>query len=636
MFLKLKFILIALIVSLLFVNCSFTNNSIENVANKKSLKINENIKIVASSTNIKGYINSDYRLTRLALNGYELVNNNLNDNNNIFYINQYGYYPNISVSTKDIQCGMGSFLGWLSILPLSEKDNYINYTKKNKKVCEYRFTKVDSTQFGLRAGIGLITFMTPFITAGNLHTRMFDKEGFEDAIKKTNIEEYRQELYKKLSKIYSHGIVLVVYLDKDSLSDDLNQVYQELLENKDKIAGIVFLDKKTKKLFSLNIFNKKEDVINATLTQINDLFHNIIKTENILNYEDIITAIPKEISLPELPKIDRIVKSEFETFKAFEKRLAQTIKQRENNIKNIQREYIQQVENRNHFIDNLQKEYINYIDNKADLKNDFLKELSIEIPLLSKILFLANSSGYDAKRFKYDAEKEKLHFKIFTRDDNFIKNAVADIPPYIARKIKQDKTFKIHPNIKYENKKLVLESFDIIETSSGNKYGLKYTNINYPSPLVSLKIDNELDIIKKQASIKFQEYKQKSLPIIDHSKKEIWYIDVVKRVNGKVPKWFAEPISNNLMGYGDGDTLDEAKTNARKDLSYMMNLSLKSSFKLIKEIGDIKNYKNIKSTVNQLTNAELNSKDYSLYKQEKVDGRWYVGLILNKKNNEEL
>ena len=145
---------------------------------------------------------------------------------------------------------------------------------------------------------------------------------------------------------------------------------------------------------------------------------------------------------------------------------------------------------------------------------------------------------------------------------------------------------------------------------------------------IGLLMNNEYinDLVKSK---QFKEYKQKNTKIVDISKKEIWYIDVVKRVNAKVPKWFSNPnLNTNRISYAHAESLKEAKDKALAELAFMRKVKVSSTFEVTKEFdSSLKSYSELKRTINTSTNVELGSNDYAVLKQEKIDGMWYVALI---------
>ena len=633
-----------IILILFLTGCSLTNqNSIYKLENTKQNKLKNNIKTINSNNKFKAYINKKDKIKFLCYKGDTKICNYYDNKKHshygqvpdeeVFWINEKGYYPNISTNTNDIQCGAGTMLGWLTILPLgSEKTNFTNYNDINPSICNYRFSKVDSTQMSERTVVGMLTFMTPYLTAGNMHTRMFDKNAFVESIHNSNIESFKKQLFDMESKYEIKGGLDVIYLEKDAIKGNLENKYKQLLKDNSLKAGIIFLLNGTNKLIDITIFDKykDKDMISSISLQISDLLNNISQEDqHKVKYDEIISLIPKEIELPKLPEVKIVIKDEFEKQSEFEQRIKKGVRKRESKIRQLQRNYSLAVLKRNNYIKKLQKLYIEYLDKIVYNKNKLLNELDQNIPLLSKVLFLENLSGYDANNFNYDSENEKIYFNIYSKNKKFYQKVVANIPPNSAKRIKQNRTFKIIPNIKFTNNMIELSSFKILETSQNNYFEAIYTNVNYKPQSAKVTIINVDKELKKNISIHFKKYKQKEKTIVDIAKKEIWYIDIVKRINAKVPKWFITPYkTKDIIGYGDGDTIEEAKANARKDLAQMVHVNINTVSLNIKEINNFKNFHSLKQKIEQSSNIELNSKNYTLYKQEKLDGRWYVGFIL--------
>jgi cell fate (sporulation/competence/biofilm development) regulator YmcA (YheA/YmcA/DUF963 family) len=448
-----------------------------------------------------------------------------------------------------------------------------------------------------------------------------------DAIYESNLESFKKQLLDEAYKYNVDGGIDVIYLEKGDIDDSLNDKYKSLLIDKSLKSGIIFLDKDTRKLLAIDIFNKykNKDILNSISLQIEDILNQISKNDNILQYKDIVAYIPKEVPLPSIPPAKKLIKSEFETKAHFQKRVIEAVKKREAKIRKLQREYSLAVFERNTYIDNLQKAYQKYLEEKSKEKIELINELKQNIPLLSKVLFLENTSGYSANNFRYDAENEKLYFTIFSKQRSFKHDVVSIIPADDAKDIKLKRAFKIIPEIIATNNKLILKGFKILDTKSNNLYQVNYTNINFKPETVSLRITGMKENIKKELSAKFKKFKQKDMPIVDTSKKEIWYIDVVKNINAKIPKWFSKPVKNKIIAYGEGKTLKEAQSNARNELAFIKRVKIKSKFTSTKEIDNFKHFKKIKNNIEENTNVELKANEYKLYRQEKVDGIWYVG-----------
>ncbi|SFV59466.1 hypothetical protein MNB_SM-6-1431 [hydrothermal vent metagenome] len=627
----------------LFTACTTTQKlsptpSVEQIEQNKHFKNQAKVKI-SDQTGYKAYIDDDNDLRYICMstnalhcNYYSKEKHSYNDgtpDEEYVWINRDGYYPPLSPYTSGVQCGTGSLFGWLAIFPV-EPFGITNYTKKHPVVCNSRFTQVDSTQLGARIGIGLITFGTPLITGGTMHTKKFDKKKFIDVIYASNIETFRKKLLDMAQKYSVDGGIDVIYIEKGDVADDLEDKYESLLKDKSLKAGLIFLEEDTNKLLSIDIFNKykSKNIISSISLQMEDILHDIAKNNQyILKYEDIIPYIPKEIALPKIPPVKKLVKDEFETKKEFEARVQNAVEMREKKIRALQREYSLKVFERNSYIDSLQKAYKEYLKNQAESKNVLLHEMKENIPLLSKILFLENTSGYGAKDFRYDAEEQKLYFTIYSKKGGFSQDVVASIPPNDAKSIKLKRAFKVIPEISFENNKLILRGFSILDTDSDNQYKINYTNINYKPESVSLRVVSAKESIKKEINNYFKKYKQRDKKIVDTSKKEIWYIDIVKNINAKIPKWFSAPSTGDkIIGYGEGKTLKEAKAKARDELAYMINVKVNTQLTQTNEINNFKSFSEVKNQTRQSSNVDLSSKDYKLYKQERRDGIWYVGF----------
>jgi hypothetical protein len=542
----------------------------------------------------------------------------------VFFIAKDGYNP--YVKPKNLQCGVGSKAGYLALI--SDKFAVKDYTKKNKTACNYRYTKVDDTQILDRTIFGLLTFGTSFISAGNMHKIEFDKDEFVESIYNSNIESYRVKLLDKLSHYNIDGGFDIIYLEVDDVEDNLEDKYEQLLYDKSKKAGIIFLREDTRQLISIIVFDKykDDDIFNSISKEISELLLSAKKNSYVtLEYEDIIKYIPPEISIPKIPAIKKPIKSEYEKKAAFYERVKNLVAKREATIRELQREYSLAVLNRNKFIDKLQKEYERYLMKNSDEKNQLLKDLEKNSDMLVKIMFLENISGFDAKSFQYDAETDKLFFKIYSRDNTFSQDVVATIPAQKARKIKENKTYKILPTLEYKNSSLKIKYFEILETTTGSKYKTIGTNINFIPEIISVSVGSEDENIEHVLSTKLQKYKQKDKQIIDISKKEIWYIDVASRLNAKVPKWFSSPKKDGkIISYGEGNSLLEAKTNARTELSKLIHIDIKSTDESKNIFSNFSKSINYKEQTIQTTKLQLQANEYKLIRQEHIDGIWYV------------
>ena len=540
-----------------------------------------------------------------------------------------GYYPPISPTTRGIQCGKGSLFGWLAVFPV-EPFAVADYTAKHPRVCNSRFAGLESTQMAPRIMFGLLTFMTPLITGGTMHTEKFDRQEFFNAIYDSNLESYRIPLLYIIQRQHLRGGLDTLYLDPDDIGDNLEDKYDALLSDRSEKSGLLLLDARTKDLLAAVSFTQDQNLslVAGVSEQIRRVFSEVAEKDMVeLKYEDVLAYIPPEVPLPTIPPAKKLVKDEFETQAEFDERVREAIRARELHLKALQRDYSLAVYERNSYIDDLQRAYRAYLQEKSTRKQAFLDALQANVPLLSKVLFLENVSGFEADSFRYDAEHQKLYFTLHSRHGGYRQGVVANIPPESAKRIKREHRFAIIPQIDASDRKLTLKGFEIVDTDSDDAYPTRYTNVNFRPETVSLRIRGTQEHIDRELSNYFEKQKQTDRPIVDTSKKEIWYIDVVKHIDARIPKWFSQPMpGGKIVGYGEGESLEEAKMKARNELAFMKRVKVSSEYSSSQEFDDFKSFKEIKSRTHQDTDAELSANEYRLYRQEQIDGIWYVGF----------
>lgn len=547
-----------------------------------------------------------------------------------FWLNSDGsYFPGFTPRGKGVTCGTGSLYGYLALFmvkPFGVED----HSAKNPEICYSRFSKLDSTMIGPRVIFGLLTFGTPLISGGNMHTRVFDDVTFKQALSEANIESLKPHLRGQTGSQPLEGGLDFVYLSQDSITDDIEEKCNSILEDSSKKAGVVFMDKEKNRVLGASVFSeyKDEPVTQLISSQIQELIKNASgENEYILKNEDIAPYIPVEVAFPEIPAVPKLLKDEFETKAEFGKRVEAAVRERERQIRGIQRQYSLDVFERNSYIDNLQNSFKAYLEKEVEKKNGMVVSIKNNIPLLSKLLFLENVSGYNAKDFRYNAEEQKLYFNIYSGRNGFSQEVVSEMPAASAKEIKNSGKFRIIPDVEAKEGAIVLSGFRILDLASDKKFETKYTNMAYIPEVVSVSIVGEKEGFKAEASNQFQQYKQKDMPIVDTSSQEIWYVDVANTINAKVPKWFSEPSTDRkIIGYGEGTSLADAKSSARSDLSFMIKVKVNTVLTKTQGTNDFRSFSETKEQTKQSSVIELGPNSYKLFRQESADGRWYVAL----------
>lgn len=614
-------------VSLIMSGCVKTP-SISSIERDKKENFKNNFKIEADNSDgkYKVYINKDNEITNLCYlaNGYDKYNKRCRhtkeSDEDSFYINKNSYFHDAPARGKEVSCGVGMRL-------------FMDEKRGTDDVCNSKFTKLNGIYFVPRLKAGIAIYIVGVTFLGNLHSVTFDEDNFRDAISDSNIDSFKNELFNVTRIDENLNSFDVIYLEAENIKNSLENKYDKLLVNRAYNNGIVFLEKDTKKLISIITFKdyNNYDTIESISLQIKQILSDIsINNKIALKYKDFSSKIPEEISLPILPKIPSLVKDEFETKNDFNIRVRKAVEDRETKIRDLQKQYSKDILERNSYIKSLQEVYKKYLTNSAEEKYELLDEAKESIAVLSKVLFLENVVGYDAKDFNYDVEEEKMYFTIFSKNGIFSQPVVAEVPVSSAKIIKKENKYEILPSIEATDNTIKLLGFEIKDTINNDSFEVGYTDINYKSEEMSVRIVNKKENIDKEASKYFQKYKQDDIAIVDTNKKEIWYIDIVNSINARVPKWFSTPIQHKTIGYGEGDSLSEAKANALKDLAFMVKVKVNVVYESSDTVNNFKSFNEIKQQTRQSSNVELSSNNYQLYKQDNIDGKWYVGLMLDK------
>lgn len=548
------------------------------------------------------------------------------------YIYENGYSPDFSKNISGIQCGRGSLSGYFVLLNTNALKNH---NKDNLKYCYNRFTKLDSMQLFEKVGISLFTFGTSILTSGNMHTVKFDAKEFKEAIINSNLDKFKNSFSSLIDLNNCEYGYDVIYIDSDDVKASLSKAYDRLIKSKHKRDGVVFIDEKTMKTIKIITFRNYNNInlISSISLQINDLLNAVKFNEqtNDVTYSDLVKYIPPKINKPLLPVLPKLKKDEFETQKEFEERVYTAVKKREDRIKELQKQYNLDILKRNEYINSLESSYKNYLNNLFNQTNNLQKDLKNSLDLLSQILFIQNTQGFDAKDFKYNTEAQRLYFKVVTKNNKYTHNAFSKIPAKYAKRIKLEESFSIEPLLEYKNRFLNLKGFYIYETKSSNRYKVIYTNKNYTPISQKVVIKTNQEKIKRLIeSKKLLKFKQKKSKIVSRNHSEIWYIDVVNRMNEKIPKWFSNPdLSEKQIAYAQAETLEEAKAKALHDLALMNDAKVSAVIESTNQfVNSVENYKSLKKSIVLKTNTSFEKNEYRVLKQEKVDGIWYIALII--------
>lgn len=542
----------------------------------------------------------------------------------LIYIGKNGYDTKLD-KEHEFVCGRGNKLGYIGLLhPI-----YIleTFQSNNEAFCTHKFTSTSDYLLGERFGSGMLTFGTSLITAVDLHKERFDRELFKEVIIESKLYLARDKIIEKLSSLNIQNGLDVIYVDINNLEESFQDAYEDLVFENYKRDGIVLMDEESKRVISLVIFNKDVSVTKSIIEALSQISSDVV-TLNLkeIKESDIKSYIPKMIQTPNLPPVKKLIKDEFETKKEFLTRVEIEVQKREEKIRNIQREYELQVQRRNNYIYSLENSFLQYNKYIDEKKTKFFNKFIVESDNLAKLLFLERLSGYNAVDFRYDAELQRLYFNVFANNADIKNKSFIEIEPIYAKKIKYERAFDVIPIIESSHNTLKLKEIYLL--SDGNKYPVKFTDINYKPEQIFTTVKKPQEKITTVKNNTFESYVQQPLSLADNKNREIWYIDVAQRFNAKVPEWFQKTVvsKDGVVGYGTADTLSSAKAEARSEIAFMISSNVKSDISN-KEYSDNFNSNFTFQTDTAIsTEVKLNNRQTEVIKQELVDGKWYVAL----------
>ena len=102
---------------------------------------------------------------------------------------------------------------------------------------------------------------------------------------------------------------------------------------------------------------------------------------------------------------------------------------------------------------------------------------------------------------------------------------------------------------------------------------------------------------------------------------------LMTQLSADTPTWFGSLQSSSdyeIIGYGEGSNFDEAKANAKSDVSKSIRSHIDSSFKAVTSVNNATVNHNAQSNIIETSNITIT--DTELIKSEQNSGRFYVAL----------
>jgi hypothetical protein len=600
--------------SLLIMGCS--SNQYKNNANVKAIEdekrsvASQNVNLSAHNPKFQVVMNKDDRILNICFIGQACED--INDLNNEVVV-----FSSSGMGLADY--GNSKYCG----------DRLIGYDyNNNKRACHSKFFNVSDRFIPSRVITGLFTFGITTLVMWSSHERAFDRASLTDTAYQASLPDLQKLLFAKLSDSKSRGAISVVYID----TDDIDIAYRKIINKSVDGESVVLIDEATKRplyVLKFSDYTDKELPIAVNL-QLADFMASLsgrsVSSTSTTDL-DVKRLIPPEVPVPALPAVPQLTKSEYETKAAFNGRVESAVAEREDAIRKLQQQYRRNVNNRNQYIEALGESWQQYLDGKASEQNELVKKLRKNQNSLARLLYAMNLGKISASDMSYDAESKNLYFTVTSERFGFMQKILANVSASSAKSIKEARQYKLTPEFVIKGDNIQLKEIILSETTRGDDFATRYTDVNFKPDFVSVKVATNSNKINKETSAIFKSYEQKPQAIVDANSKEVWYIDTVNRMNSKMPDWFAAPDqTNKVVGYGVGNSHEEAMHSARKELAYTVRTSISASTEILQKDNTFRSYSDVTQRVSAVTEVALNAGDYSVYKQIELDGKYYVAL----------
>lgn len=278
-----------------------------------------------------------------------------------------------------------------------------------------------------------------------------------------------------------------------------------------------------------------------------------------------------------------------------------------------------------HFFDKLKKEHISKFENKnkkvkfnsflTDRENikkiyEYKTKLSISehdwnmniSKTQKKVAELMLATLFDKpiiKFISYDPYEKELYLLVSSKQNGFKQKIKFEIPKDFAKSIKKNLAY-LKPVIyfKFDNNKLELVGASI--RYNKRSFLGKFTDSSY----------------FRESSIKMSTDK------LSLKEQDVQYTEVVKNITP--PSWYFHLEGENI-GYGQGKTKDEAKSDAYKNIAQNIKVVVNSSFTTNKKVSGSISSKSLKSDI-KVKAQDIAIENSKVIKLEKKDGIWFVAI----------
>lgn len=356
-----------------------------------------------------------------------------------------------------------------------------------------------------------------------------------------------------------------------------------------------------------------------------------------------LALIPSEPALPESPTHEPIAQEKFESSSDLKKRskaisdalaeqYAQLVddyqrksKDREMAIKSIEKAYQEHVRKRHQMS---QKALRWFERNTQEMTILVTSALAHSYRRSTQVKRSVDQDSYPGKGIyfhqltpQYDSDKERLHFGITNGERSpILHNLVASISPAVAKKV-MDEEFTFTAIT--ERSGGIVKLTGLMAHAGGESFPAQMTDMDFDSQPLQVEFSTRKIDPVVQADLELEESHR---PL----QKREWsavLVDGSSSFNSRLPEWFKKPGAEEIVGYGAGKTLEDARAGALKELALNNGVIVEATQISTHERNINAMLKENTSSTVTLSTSTPYSGSYRLTDQEYMDGRWFVRMV---------
>ena len=535
----------------------------------------------------------------------------------------YGFSPPYYIPThREMECGRGSLIGWVGVIYPP-----IFFKKRKGILCNYPFTRTTGIDMGKRIFMGLLTYGTSVVTAGTMHTVVYDPKAFDAMLHRSGLKTMRNQIEQIKDRMYLKRLkIAVLQTTPDRMEEDLHDLIGRLITSHQKNDAVAIVDDDEKVIVSyapmLPTMNRSGDL---------QRFFDALYRPNLIETADHTIAYDLQNALPSAPKYTppptpTLIKGRYETKKAFLKRVKRAKQTWQKAANERYRDYMKKVRDYKERIEKLQRKMRSSKSRLAKRWEKYLQAFDKNYAVLAKLGLILRSNPARIENPRYDPDSQKLYVRVCRANKQGCGQFVAqNVGVEMAKRIIEQNRYSLEPILQTKAQNIRWIGWQI--SSDDSRKILRPTNRYFKPVEIRLHIPNDAMRIPK---VTLPTLTNETIRYANAVKIRRWVVQTLDTDKIDLPEWFAHP-DKSLAGYGMGADKKEALAEALQNLSLELGAHIKSQSRYETRIDQREWTKHLTQTRQIVTtDHRLKKGTWRIDKMDFKNGWWFVKVILSR------